>query len=52
MIIDPPTPFHPLEDWTRFRKDMEAALKTDPDNADLLEHLDLAKQTEKRLKDQ
>lgn len=50
MIIDPPSAFSPLKDWTLFRKDMEAELSSDPGNADLLENLKLAKEMEARLK--
>lgn len=45
MIIDPPSPFAPLSEWERFREDMEATLSNDPENADLLEYLTLAKAT-------
>lgn len=52
MIIDPPSVFSPLSEWTRFREDLEAELKSDPTNADLKEFIEVARDNEDRLRDE
>lgn len=43
ILIDPPTPFAPREDWEDFLKEMEELEKAHPDNEDIREHIEEAK---------
>ncbi len=49
MIIDPPSRFAPLSEWTRFRKDMEALFLEFPEDEDVRDHLSGAKAIEADL---
>lgn len=49
MIIDPPSVFSPLEEWTAFRIEMERAVKAFPESDLAREYLAIAKDQEALL---
>ena len=49
MIIDPPSVFDPLSEWTAFRERMEALLVEHPDDPTVRECLDEARRMEAEL---
>lgn len=49
MLIDPPSPFDPLDEWKRFLDTMTALAVDHPDDEDVRAHIALAKETIKTL---
>ena len=42
-LIDPPSRFSPLSEWTDFLRAMEEGLEANPGDEDYLFHIDMAK---------